>query len=124
MNSGAGILACHASRYSSTRSIGRSARGVPLTVAGKNARPTEELPMKRISTYIALLFILCCPIVRGAFPTTTLSDGRLGYGYEGLPIPPVLLKDETSPRTVELLGAALSESQRTTAQRIQLVFDL
>jgi HEAT repeat protein len=80
--------------------------------------------MMRANLLALLLAFGSCVTARAGCPTPILPDGRIGYGIEGLPIPPVNLKDETAPRTVELLGKALGEPQRTTAQRIQLVFDL
>jgi HEAT repeat protein len=56
-------------------------------------------------------------------PTPIFPDGRLGFGSEGLGIPETIIKDSTSPRTVELLGKALDEPH-TTPQLVQLVKDL
>jgi len=40
-----------------------------------------------------------------------LPDGRLDYGLEGLPIPPAPWRNGTSPRTVQLLGDAVSRAK-------------
>lgn len=64
------------------------------------------------------------PITGPTHPDLISTTGRIAYGFDGWKIPDATGKNDTAPRTIELLIQALSRSDNTIIQRVVYVGDL
>lgn len=81
----------------------------------------SQLPMNRIRGLFLAALLSSVPFAAaGELPN---GDGRLDYGIEGLPLPPVTVVNMNSPRTAELLAKLLS-GEKIAFHRARLVIEL
>src|SRR3954469_19386782 len=67
----------------------------------------ERASATRLMMSIAIRIAFCCLVLSTAVAQTTApSDQPLGFGTQGLVIPPVQLINGHTPRTAQLLGEA------------------